>query len=189
MPHGKSREAGRAGLLQKELTQHWERPSCNKALKACAQQQNTKAPSLGPPQPHAAHPGTHCQLPHTWAPTSLSPHTWATTSLPGVPQCPVFPSPFELNVTPAPFSALFPPVSPLQSHFCCNFHTTSPSLPTACPQDCLTMILPFFGLPSFRCSLKNLPTPLVFPPPHSSPLARLCSSPATIPPVQDDILH
>lgn len=37
----------KAGRLaeQKELTQHWERPSCNKAPKAHAQQQSTKAPS------------------------------------------------------------------------------------------------------------------------------------------------
>lgn len=52
MPHGESREAGRAGLLQKELTQHWERPSCNKAPKARAQQQSTKAPSA----PRSARP-------------------------------------------------------------------------------------------------------------------------------------
>lgn len=43
MPHGKSRKAGRAGLLLKELTQHWD-PSCNEAMKPHAQQQSTKAP-------------------------------------------------------------------------------------------------------------------------------------------------
>lgn len=66
MPHGKSREAGRAGLLQKELTQHWERPSCNKAPKARAQQQSTKARSRSA-RPAPAAPGTSS---HTWAPAA-----------------------------------------------------------------------------------------------------------------------
>lgn len=74
MPHGKSREAGRAGLLQKELTQHWERPSCNKARKAHAQQQSTKLPvpaAQRPARPSRTSANPGIQLP---VPTHLSTH-------------------------------------------------------------------------------------------------------------------
>lgn len=86
MPHGKSREAGRAGLLQKELTQHWERPSCNKAQlgKPMLSNKAQRLPSRpvpaapGPPQPHAARAGTQ-----------LSSHTPEHT--PGCPVPPCWP--------------------------------------------------------------------------------------------------
>lgn len=74
MPHGKSREAGRAGLLRKELTQHWERPSCNKARKAHAQQQSTKLPvpaAQRPARPSRTSANPGIQLP---VPTHLSTH-------------------------------------------------------------------------------------------------------------------
>lgn len=155
-----------------------------------AQRLRPRRAAPGPPQ--------RARLVQLPAPTHLS-----TLSLP-VPQpglppcCPLGSIPLSsgLDVAPAPSSALF--LLGALAHTCpvlgfttpiplsCNFHVTSPSLPTARLQDCLSswsILLPSFDLPSFCCSLKHLPTPLVSPAPHPSPLARLCSSPATVPPL------
>lgn len=198
MPHGKSREAGRAGLLQKELTQHWERPSCNKAQlgKPMLSNKAQRLPSRPVPSPQRpARPSrTQLVLAPSSAPTHLSTHL-AAPCLPAG-HLAHFPLSFWAGCGSSSFLSSFPhcvsslppihhTLSQPQSPFSCNFYITSPSVLTACLQGCLSswsMLVLCFDLPSFHCSLKNLP---ISPPspPHPSPLARLFSSPATIPPV------
>lgn len=143
----------KAGRLaeQKELTQHWERPSCNKAqlgkpVLSNKAQRLPSRPVPGAPQPHAAPAGTHLQLPHTWA------HTW----LPCAPACcaPVHISPLllgwmRLQLLPQLFShcAALPrfttPISFLQSppHISFSPHCLWPELP-ADQRLCLALICP-----------------------------------------------